>query len=143
MTGYATVFNPTDTPQALDDAGRVLAGGEWGVAHMGAAQVVAALGAEPGRLVEVDVSSSADADVKALAAEAKERTARAASFNKAGIEDLRDLAAELAVAQAEEAGEDANLDDIRAGFDEWAKPALVHELAVNPDAVPPAPATKE
>lgn len=131
MTGYVTVFNPTSTPQPLDDAGRTVGGGEWDVAHAGAELVKDGLDA--GRLTKVDVSKADDADVRALDGRAAELNSRAASFTKAGVEDLRDTYVELYPDDAE-----ARRVAVAAG-----KAELVHELTLNPDAVPPAAPVKE
>lgn len=116
--GYVPVFNPSDTPAAADDDGRVIGGGELGVALAGSEQVAAALDA--GRLVKLaELGDDPTPEARAVFDLADERTKRAKQFAGMSDGDLHALGAELDLDTSARAG---------------GKADLVHALTMHPTA---------
>lgn len=125
MSAYLLVFNPTSSPQHVDDEGRVLGAGEFGPALRSSSAVKDSLPA--GRLVEAQVGDDhVSPEVAKELDRLDELERRHASFTNLDDARLRKLAGEL-------------------GLDvEGYKAALVHSLAMHPSAqVPTAKTAKE
>lgn len=128
--GYVPVFNPSDTPAAADDEGRIIGGGELGVALAGSEQVGAAL--EAGRLIKLtELGEDPTDEAVAVFDRADELTKRAKEFAGMSDGDLHALGAKLELPV-----------EARAG----GKADLVHALTMHPTAQaarPAKPATQE
>lgn len=120
---YVTVYNTTDAPVTVDFMGRVVGGGEWGVANTVDDEVKAALAS--GDLVQVGATADDASDVNPAARSAYDATTRASErATQAGALDSEALAKLL--------GDDG---------DGLTKTQLVHAVAVRQDVDIPAAKT--
>lgn len=122
---FVTAYNPTDGPVLIDDAGRVLGGGEFGPVDTTEQPTKDAL--EDGRLVRPDSEPGRGASDEAIAAaqRAKLLEERAQAFRALDKPVLIRLAGDVDVAPG--------LDDDQLP----AKAALVSALAYSDVPVPP------